>query len=134
MAVSQQERTLFKDSLKRCVSDSKFLDRFYVHFLSSSDEVKEKFKNTNMANQKIILKASLYIMETAAGGTIAQGLKNLADSHDRNNLDIKPEFYEFWLNSMVSAVKDIDPQFSPDIEQAWRATMRPGMDYMQSKY
>lgn len=135
MARTQQDKTLFKDSLARCVSNGAFLDRFYALFLGSSEQVRDKFKNTHLPNQKIILKASLYIMETAAdSATPPAALTELAKKHDRTHYDIKPELYDIWLDCMVRAAKDSDPQFTAETESAWRNTMRPGVEVMKSLY
>ncbi len=51
-----EERRLFYDSLGRCIEGGKFLDRFYELFVQSSEEVREKFKNTDLEKQKNALR------------------------------------------------------------------------------
>ena len=50
---------VFNDSYLRCTASSDFLDFFYEVLMSSSPEVKDKFKNTDMKIQKSMLKTSL---------------------------------------------------------------------------
>ena len=135
MARTQAERAAFSKSLQRCVQNQSFLDTFYSIFMDRSAEVREKFKNTDFGNQKLILRASLYILETAADSdSPVPALEALAVKHDKHHYDIKPELYDIWLASMLMAVKEIDPLFSPEIESAWRKTMTPGIKVMTAKY
>ena len=71
------ERTsVVAESLARCLNDSRFLDRFYELFVSSSDSVADKFRDTDFDNQKRILASSLYLMIMAMEGpvgTVARG-------------------------------------------------------------
>ena len=136
MEVSAQEVDSVKQSLQRCLKNSSFLDRFYELFLASSPEVKEKLKNTSLQRQTIMLKGSLHIMLLYAAGKLSdQGsLKQLAELHDHQHRDIKPALYTLWLNSMVAAVKESDPDFSAELETAWHHTMQPGIEFMTSFY
>lgn len=123
----------FNDSFKRCINDPLFLDKFYDIFFSSSDEVYQMFKNTEMETQKVMLMTSLVYMSHAHDD--GQGLlKEIAGKHDKNNLNIKPHLYGLWLDSLVSAATFIDPLFDETIEVLWRATLQPGIDLMISQY
>ena len=89
-----------RDSLSRCNKDAGFLDRFYEHFMGSSAEIRDKFSNTDFEKQKKVLSDSLFLMLTAAGtkeGFAHAQLEKLAHRHSRNELNIKPEWYDLWL-------------------------------------
>ena len=62
--------------------------------MASSDEVKEKFRNTEFPRQARVLVDSLYIMAVASESkddAIAwKELDRLADRHSHANLDIRP--------------------------------------------
>jgi hemoglobin-like flavoprotein len=128
----------FVASLKRCLTKPDFLLNFYGIFMGSSDEVREKFKNTDLERQTRILAESLWVMAVAAQAppeSPAWGdLPRLAALHGRYNLDIQPELYDGWLDCLVEAARRHDPQFSPEIEEAWRQTLGVGIEYMRSKY
>jgi hypothetical protein len=34
----------------------------------------------------------------------------------------------------MTTVRQHDPEFTPDLERAWRATVAAGISYMQSQY
>ena len=125
--------TKFNDSFERCINDPLFLDKFYEIFLSSSDEVCQMFKNTEMETQKVMLMTSLVYMSRAHKDTPGL-LSKIAEKHDTNNLDIKPHLYNQWLDSLAMAANSIDPLFDVDTEKLWRETLQPGIDFMMSRY
>ena len=128
----------FLASLKRCLAAPGFLDAFYERFLGSSEEVREKFRNTDMKRQARVLEDSLYVVANAAQGeekSLARGaLPALAARHDRRGLDIRPGLYDLWIDCIVATAQTHDPQFDPAIERAWRDTLVTGADYMRQRY
>ena len=50
------------------------------------------------------------------------------------DLDIRPGLYDTWLDCLIQAVRKHDVQFSSEVEEAWRTTLRPGIEYMRAKY
>jgi hypothetical protein len=57
--LNERDIELFNDSLERCTTGRRFLDRFYELFVASSAEVAAKFANTDFRVQKAALKVSL---------------------------------------------------------------------------
>jgi hemoglobin-like flavoprotein len=128
----------FLASLKRCLAKPDFLLDFYGIFMASSDEVREKFAKTDFKRQTRVLADSLWVMAVAAQApreSPAWGdLPRLAAMHGRQGLDIRPELYDGWLDCLVQAAGKHDPQFSPEVEDAWRGTLAVGIEYLRSKY
>jgi hemoglobin-like flavoprotein len=128
----------FRASLGRCMVNQDFLHRFYDLFIASSDEVREKFKHTEFARQTRVLSDSLYIMAVAAEsrdeGVAWKEIDRLAAAHSHTQLDIRPELYDTWLECLLTAAGDHDPEFSPDVEAAWRQTLAPGIERLRSRY
>ena len=122
-----------KESLQRCVGKTEFMDKFYDEFLKNP-EVQERFKNTNMAMQKVILKSSMHLMLATARGTPGAAMDKLAASHDRAHKAIPAHLYQVWLEAMMYAVKVTDPQFTAELDSDWRAVMQPGVEFMSGKY
>ena len=120
----------FRASLKRCLRNPDFLLDFYTLFMDSSEEVREKFKDTDMKRQAEVLANSLWVMavvaESAPGSPGWAGLPQLAETHDRRHLDIRPELYDRWLDCLVSAARRHDPMFTDSLGDDWRHTGRPG--------
>jgi hemoglobin-like flavoprotein len=126
-----------RDSLSRCVKDPRFLDRFYELLMASSDDIREKFETTDFERQMKVLQDSLFVMMVAAGTTSGMAhkeLAKLAERHSRNNLNIKPEWYVNWLDCLMKAVTEVDPQYTPELELAWRESLKGGIDLLKSKY
>jgi hypothetical protein len=131
--VAEKTIEIVKDSMLRCLAKPEFLDRFYDEFMKTP-AISEKFRDTNMVMQKIVLKASLHLMLNAARGTPGEAMNKLAIEHDRGHRNIPRELYGLWLEAMVSAVKSTDVQCTNELELAWREVMQPGIDYMASRY
>ena len=84
--LNERDAELFNDSLERCTSGRRFLDRFYELFVASSAEVAAKFANTDFRVQKAALKVSLYMImasiERKPEGTVH--LERIAARHSRS--------------------------------------------------
>lgn len=121
-----------RQSLRRCSSNPRFMDVFYDNFLASSDEVAEQFANTDFDRQKEMLNKSLHMIVLACGGHDEGDayLLEIAKRHGRDDLKIKPELYDLWLASLMATVQEIDPEYTPEVELAWRETMHYGIEYM----
>jgi len=127
----------FEASLDRCTADPAFLDRFYEKFLASSPKVREKFARTDFVHQKRALRGSFHLLLLAAEtdkGDPGRYLRDLAAQHGRRQLDISADLYDIWLDSLLATVREFDPDFSPEIEQAWERVMMVGIHYMLAHY
>jgi len=130
---------IFDASYKRILSDPRngisFFDAFYTQLLGSNEEVAEHFANTDMAVQQSMLKKSFYsLFAFYASGQADDAIRSIAKRHNHKNLDIKPEFYDLWLECLISTIRQYDDKFSDDVELAWRLVMTPGITYMKFKY
>ena len=128
----------FLASLKRCLAAPGFLAGFYDRFLTSSNEVREKFRGVDMQRQARVLEDSLYVVAVAVQGeegSLARGdLPRIAERHSRRDLDVHPELYDLWVRCLVEAARDHDPQWSDDVAAAWRETLAFGVEYMRRRY
>ena len=136
MLFDQETLNTFNDSLKRCQADPLFLTLFYQKFVISNAGIREKFAHTDMQSQKMVLHASLYMIMLATQDNKAANvyLEQIANRHSKEELDISPDLYGYWLESLIKTVGEIDPDYSEEIEKAWRTVMGYGIDYMISKY
>ena len=127
----------FEESLRRCNTDPTFLDRFYDRFLGSSPKVREKFVDTDFVRQKHLLQASLELMFVAArddGSRKMPYLDEVAARHSASQMGIGAELYDLWLDSLLATVREVDPGWSPSVEQAWESVMMVGITYLISRY
>ena len=127
----------FEDSLRRCNSDPDFLDGFYERFLRSSPKVREKFRGTDLLRQKRMLQASLQLLLVAAqddGERPTPYLDEVAARHSASQMAIGAELYDLWLDSLLATVREVDPSWGPEVEQAWESVMTVGIAYLVSRY
>lgn len=135
-SISEDIIEQFHDSLERCGPATEFLGRFYQLFIASSPEIAVRFADTNLKAQARVLKTSFYMAMLASDqcSEAQEYLDRIAKRHSHLDLDIKPEFYDLWLDSMIAVVAESDPQFDADIELAWRVFMGPAIEFMKSRY
>jgi hemoglobin-like flavoprotein len=126
----------FYDSLDRCLLAPGFLTRFYEIFLASSPEVREKFRDTDFSRQTRMLRASLHMTLAAGYGSpeAPAHLERLAILHGKGGRNIGPHLYRLWLDALVQAASEHDPDFTPDLATAWRDMLTPGINILVAAY
>jgi hemoglobin-like flavoprotein len=129
---------VFDASLKRCLERPDFMLDFYGLFMDSSDEIRQKFANTDFKKQTRVIADSFWAISVAAQGPKSSPawteMPRLAERHSRRDLDIPPAMYDTWLDCLIQAVRKHDSAFTPDVEAAWRTTLGKAIEYMRSKY
>jgi hemoglobin-like flavoprotein len=130
------EIEIFADSFDRCMADERFFDIFYDRFVASSPAVADRFAHTDDRRQKRAVRASLYLIMSCTVRSEADysPLEPLAERHSRQQLDIGPELYRLWLDSLIESVQTCDPRFDLTIERVWRHAMRQAIDFLVSRY
>ncbi len=124
------ERALQFDDEKK-----KFIDRFYEIFFTKSPEIPQLFKHTHMGTQKTMLQDSLLFMKDFfLTKKPNEYMKHIATIHSKAGKDIRPELYDVWLDSLIEAAKEYDPDFDSEVELAWRIALSPGITYMKHMY
>lgn len=127
---------VFSESYKRVLGGSTsqendFFDEFYELFTASSPDVAEKFRHTDMAAQKRMMKQSLiHLLNLFATKRVPDGLTEIARKHSKRGADIPAELYQLWLECLIATVKKTDPRFSDDVELAWRMVCSQGIAFM----
>ena len=136
MEFDRNQIACFDISLARCLAKPAFLARFYDLFVESSPDIAEKFRDTDFQRQRRAMGASLYVLVLALeqGEAATIYLDQIARQHGRENLDIPPEMYDAWRDCLLQSVKEYDPLFSDEIEQAWRVVMEFAIDFMCERY
>lgn len=129
---------VFSNSLGRMEStrpDKELVDCFYEKFMASSPEIAQKFTNTDMERQKEMLRDSFRHMLTfSTRRESGEELEHIAARHSHRDLDVAPRFYKTWMDSLVAAVAELDPEFDATVETAWRIVMAPGIEFMKGHY
>ncbi len=125
-----------KESFDRCEAAGDFAETFYDIFLASSPAIAPFFAETNFVKQRNLLRATVYILVTRMPDDpqARETLERIGQSHARTQLNVRPELYELWLDSVCATVEKLDPQWTPELETAWRAQLRPGIEVITSMY
>lgn len=125
-----------KNSYGRSCLNPQFFDKFYDIFLQSHPSLKPMFAKTDFKKQKELLRTGVAMLlahvEGKTAGTMT--LDRIGASHSKKNLNINPNMYQYWIDSLVKAAKECDPKFTPDIERGWQKVCRAGVDYIVAKY
>jgi len=61
-------------------------------------------------------------------------LIELAETHNRYHMNIKPELYETWLEVMIATAQNSDPLWSDRIKQAWQTILGNVIRQMVKRY
>ena len=130
---------LFTESHKRAttarVDGKEFLEKFYEMFIGRSEEIAEKFKNTDMQRQREHLHMSLnHMIYFSIDRRASEELLRVGRMHGGANLNIRPGLYEDWLDSLLDAVKLFDGDYDQEVDLAWRVILAPGVAYMKNQY
>ena len=129
-------KQLFITSLNRCKTDESFIPSFYERFMDCSEEIRDKFKLTDFNSQNEMLLRSLELSADATLG-VPEALEEIHErgrTHDREHLDIRPELYELWLESLIATAKRTDREWNHHIESAWRSILGHVIKLMTRMY
>ncbi len=129
-----KDRFLF--SLDRCAQSKEFIPTFYDNFISSSQEVRDKFLNTDFNRQNQMLLNSLRVACEAVFGN-AEALRELEErgqTHSRQHLNIKPELYDLWLSSLIKAARTFDKHWDIEVEISWNFVLSEVVHHMLKYY
>ncbi len=120
----------------RCCNSESFFDDFYYIFLNSSPKIAPMFAKTDFSKQKQLLRHGITMMLMFHRNLPLSkaALDRLGKSHNRDGYNVLPEMYQFWENSLILAIRKHDPEFSPELEKAWRSVLQKGLTHLKSMY
>lgn len=125
----------FEESFARVTEPARcdrFFDRFYERFVAADSVVAEKFRETDLAHQKEMLRESLaemfdFFLKHQSNPYII----TLARIHGARGHDIATRLYDLWLDALVATVMEVDPKATDSVALAWRVVMAPGLEFMK---
>ena len=126
----------FNASYQRAIGNNSynrdFIGRFYDIFLSKSDRIAERFKEADMSAQKTMLHDSLnYLVDFFISRKTSDYMHRIATIHSSKEYDIEDEMYDTWMDSLIEALREFDPDFDDEVELSWRLVLSPGITYMK---
>lgn len=128
-----------KASFDRCNGSPDFLTGFYEHFFEACPDAKPLFARTDIEKQARALRDAIGLLLIApflSGDQGGEGnmLSRIAERHSRRQLNVEPRFYAPFIESLLATVEKFDPEYSPDVDVAWRSAIAKGVAYMRARY
>jgi hemoglobin-like flavoprotein len=135
-AVDRETIAAAKASYDRCCATPRFFEDFYGNFFARCPQARAMFAQTDFERQHKLLRHAFGLLlffpkEAVSEPTI---LTRVAERHSRRELGVDPSLYQPFIDALVDTVRHCDPDFTPAVEDAWRKTVRKGVEYMQAKY
>lgn len=121
-------------SYGRCCKDELFFVDFYDRFMGASEEIRAMFVDTDMKQQRHLLRNGIMQLILHARGMPDSKLRALGESHSRTGYNIRPDMYAAWLDALLDTVRKHDPEYSEDVSAAWRRTLQPGIELIRGAY
>ncbi|MBC8290054.1 MAG: globin [Planctomycetes bacterium] len=130
-------QSVVRPSFERCCQDAnQFFDSFYFLLCSTEPRIGTLFAQVDMRQQNQLIRSGVeHLLWFAEGSLEAKAkLRRLGRSHSREGLQIEPQLYDTWVNTVIECVREHDPETSEAVESAWREVMEPGIELMKSLY
>ena len=113
-----------------------FFESFYRNFFTACPEAAPRFAATDFERQNKLLRHALGLLlifpkQPATEPTL---LTRVAERHSRRDLNVPPSLYPPFVDSLIATVRQYDPAFTSEVEDAWRRTVAKGVEYMISKH
>ncbi len=128
-------------SLGRCLTsangEASFMETFYRIFIKSHPDIKVLFSETDLKKQFGLLRIGLnmVILFAKEDESIAKDvLEKIRKTHCRKKLNIRPELYKYWINSLIEAIRIKDSKFNDELESKWRAVLQNAVDFIVAGY
>jgi len=132
--MQQSAHQIVQQSYSRCLRSGNFLPRFYELLLESDPAIAPMFANTEFPRQYRLLQHALGLLLSYGNKRDDLLLERLAARHSSQAIDVPPHMYPLFVASLLQTIREFDERCSDEVEQAWREALRPGIDFMASRY
>ncbi len=124
-------------SYGRCLRTNGFIERFYEIFLATDPEIAAMFEKTDFLRQRLALRRGISIAISHADGMamVGRNIEDMAKVHSRaGRSPVRPELYVHWVDSLIQAISERDPEASPELLARWREAMRVTIGNFSTRY
>ena len=132
-AVAPETVMIAEESYRRCGQDQ-FFPAFYQRLLASHPSIPPRFAKTDFQKQHKLLQHGLGLLLIFAKRENPTMLDRIAVRHGPHDLNISPDMYPFFVDSLLATVRQFDPQVDATVEDAWRQALAPGLAFMAARY
>ena len=94
------------------------------------------FSNTDMQKQNELLSDAIDSLISFSEGDVAarRHLDEIALSHDREHLNIKPEWYPLWMEALRDTIHESDPGATTQLLADWNTVLQPGVNHIVQQH
>jgi len=124
-------------SLGHCLRQDGFISTFYDNFLDSNPEIRKMFTKTDFGRQRKSLRRGISVAVSYAGGSgiVQSSMDHMARVHSRRgHAPVPPEWYRYWVDSLMTTVKQFDSSVDGRLEKRWRVAMEKAAAYFSERY
>jgi hemoglobin-like flavoprotein len=132
--MEQTDIEIAEASYHRCAENPAFYSTLYDRLLASDPRIPPMFAKTSFERQHKLLRHGLGVLIIYAKRPNPALLERIALRHSRLDVNVPPEMYPGFVESLLSAVAAHDPKYGAEVGAAWRVALAPGVAYMQSMY
>lgn len=124
-------------SFGRCLRNGQFIAHFYDIFMTSHPDIAPMFARTDFGKQHLALRRGISsAIAHAAGSRLAERtMVDMAKVHSHaGHAPVSPELYPYWVESLLTAVAEHDPQYTPALGGRWRQAMNATTTFFAGHY
>lgn len=126
-----------QQSYGRCLHDKHFIERFYQQLMASDPRIPAMFAHTDMGMQRVALRRgiSIAILHAAGSALAKRSVEKMADVHSKHGrAPVAPEFYAYWLDSLIKVIAEIDPEADTALMTRWSRAMNTVIQAFIERY
>mgnify|MGYP000397814690 FL=1 len=104
--------------------------------MASHPDIPKHFEKTDFDKQKDLLSQSINmaILFPQKNKIATNAIDRISKTHSKENMDINPKFYPYWLDSLITTLSESDPEFTTDLERQWRLILQETIDHISKGY
>jgi len=126
-----------QQSYGRCLHDKHFIERFYQQLMASDPRIPAMFAHTDMGMQRVALRRgiSIAILHAAGSALARRSVEKMADIHSKHGrAPVAPEFYTYWLDSLIKVIAETDPEADTTLMARWSRAMNTVIQAFIERY
>jgi hemoglobin-like flavoprotein len=132
--MKQPIHAIAQQSYSRCLRAPDFFADFYERLLASDPAIPPMFEQTEFPKQHNLLRHGLGLLLSYAKNPEDALLDRLAARHSECGIGVSRHMYDCFSVSLLDTVRQHDPRFTDETEEAWIEALRPGIEFMTSRY
>ncbi len=133
---AQEDGTLTTEpelSLARVGLDPAFLDQLYTNFLKSHSSVSALLGSLESEKRKALMLTEIVaLLQFERGENTGKAVLDLVGLN-HVWLGMEPSMHKFWVESLLKALRQVDPKWSSELETTWTHALKRGVEYLTTQ-